>query len=187
MFTTHRTDYKASWRVTRQSLRLQPWNCSTAEADILRQTPIFSGPERRQFSPFSIDALPIMGRLLSDFPEPKNRADSPWKMPSFAVAVVGWYWARRAYMISKLRVMNKLETVENSRYAPRDESFKLTRKILHPYWWLYLVLGVQPLIAVAAFFANHFWLGRDCAITGPKSRNVDFGSMTDGPTSVSVG
>ncbi|EXF73572.1 hypothetical protein CFIO01_02864 [Colletotrichum fioriniae PJ7] len=154
MFTTHRTICTASWRVTRQSLRLQYGHCPTAAAGILRDDGILNRTDSAHFSPFTVDALPIIGRLLSEFPKGKSRADSPWKLSSFAMAVVGSYWARGAYLLPKFV---KEGIPEDSKYAPEQETFELTRGVLHPYWWLYVVLGAQPFITGLAFVANYIW------------------------------
>ncbi|KAF3809614.1 hypothetical protein GCG54_00012901 [Colletotrichum gloeosporioides] len=156
-FTTHRTKCTASWRVTRQSFHLQHGNCSAAAADMTPQSQIFF--DIVHFSPFTLDTLPVIGLLLKEYPEWDIRAGSPWRMPSFVVALVGSYWARGVFMIQKLAPRSEYtDLMQSWKYHPSDETAELSRKILHPYWWLYLVLGILPFLTTAAFLANQLYL-----------------------------
>ncbi len=151
MFTTRRVKCSGSWRVTRDSIQLLTGACPSNDDNV--GSPIFSQQWASQFSPFPLDALPILVHSLNAFPD--TRADSPWKVPSYTMAVAAMYWARGAFMLLAMQdTLNSTITSPDIIYPPMQESVTSTRAALDPAPLLYFVLAIQPFITVVAALLN---------------------------------
>lgn len=107
------------------------------------------------FSPYPVDALPILVHSLMDVAD--IRADSIWRDPSFTMAVAAVYWARDVFMLLQLpKVLNTTVLSPDIFYAPMQETVRSTKPALQSAPLLYLVLAVQPLITIVAFALNIF-------------------------------
>lgn len=152
MFTTHRAKCRGSWRVTRDTLQLLEGDCPAINDNIV-ESAIFSQAHSDQFSPYPLDVLPILVHSLQDFAD--VRAGSPWKVPSYTMAVVASYWARGAYMDVIYENEGVTDIIQDTIYPPTpSESIHSTRSALRPDPWLYFILAVQPFLTVVALLLN---------------------------------
>lgn len=161
MFTTRRKKCYGSWAVTQSTIWLLVGGCPTGDGDDI-VSPIYNSTTSthtstwaQPFSPYSVDALPILVHSLMDFAD--IRADSIWRDPSFTMAFVAVYWARDVFMLLQLpKVFNTTVLSSDIFYAPMHETVRSTKPALQSAPLLYVVLAVQPLITIVAFALNIF-------------------------------
>ncbi|KAI7786488.1 hypothetical protein LA080_003732 [Diaporthe eres] len=151
MFATHRAKCHGRWRVRKDSLQLLDGDCPKTinNTGILPSTIFGNSTYSRLFSPYPIDVLPILVHSLGDFAD--RRVASPWKVPSYTMAVVASYWARGAFMVTNYANDNITDVIQDTRYTLEAETFQSSIGILHPRSWLYFILVCLPVLATLAF------------------------------------
>jgi hypothetical protein len=151
LFTTHRAKCSGTWTITRDSFRLTDGNCDTSAAGRV-ESAVFAPEHAGLYAIYPLDVLPILVHSLYDFAH--TRVDSPWKLPSYTVAVVASYWSRGAFMGELDKQMNVSDIIASTAYQPRSESVLTRRSALSKPWWLYMIICSQTVLTVFA------WLGR---------------------------
>ncbi|SLM41059.1 hypothetical protein LPUS_11959 [Lasallia pustulata] len=138
MFNTRREKCTGTWRVTRSNISLVDGSCT----DPLTNQSIMNGNQ-----PYPMDALPVLYHSLGQYAI--TRKGSPWRLPAFTTSVATMHWAR---LIWKNQYQSSAFT-SNSEiyYQPTDEVIVSTKLTMRDPWLLYLVLFIQPLLAIILF------------------------------------
>ena len=138
MFNTRREKCTGTWRVTRSNISLVDGSCT----DPLTNQSIMNGNQ-----PYPMDALPVLYHSLGQYSI--TREGSPWRLPAFTTSVATMHWARLIWM-------NQYQSsafASNSEiyYQATDEVIASTNLTMRDPWLLYLVLSIQPLLAIILF------------------------------------
>ncbi|KAI1461607.1 hypothetical protein F4805DRAFT_476163 [Annulohypoxylon moriforme] len=154
-FTTRRQLCNATWLVEKSSMTLLDGDCPRDEEHV--DSSMFSEQYSSIFSPFILDTLPILVHSLGSFNRPyENRLNSPWKIPSYAIAVADTYWARGTFLLynGNPDSISIPSLTPDFVYAPINESINSTVSTIRSDPSLYLVLAVQPLIVTLLLIFN---------------------------------
>lgn len=142
LYNIRRGPRQARWQLNATSILLLSGTCDPsappADSAILRVT---------LNQPFDYDILPPLVHTFEHLIVDANNGekDNPWLQATYSVAVAIMYWARAQYIIPRV-----LEGVKFDPYQPRNESLVLVKEALNPSPWLYVVLSVQPAVALVA-------------------------------------
>ncbi|KAF2828751.1 hypothetical protein CC86DRAFT_404642 [Ophiobolus disseminans] len=139
IFTIRRASCRGSWLLTNTNISLVAGSCSNGSVD----SRIVA---RDGMGPFAVDTLPVLIRLyLKIMQDP----DSRWLRSTYATGIATVYWARGLQML--------MEWNEYVTYPAMNETLTTTRHILRADTLLYVVLFIQPALAMIAF-AVAIWL-----------------------------
>ncbi|KAI0894999.1 hypothetical protein F4806DRAFT_471406 [Annulohypoxylon nitens] len=153
-FTTHRQLCHATWKITKSSISLQDGDCPLDEEHI--NSAIFSSTNARLFAPFVLDSLPILSHSLGSFDLFQSRIQSPWKIPSYALAVATTYWSRSVYLLfnGNFDRINRATLSSDFVYAPMNETITSTVNTVRADPLLYFIFAIQPFITVFLLIFN---------------------------------
>ncbi|KAI9717813.1 MAG: hypothetical protein M1812_004542 [Candelaria pacifica] len=140
MFNTRRERCKGTWQITNSNITLIGGYCTGVPTtqDILDD------------QPFAMDAMPVLVHILERYAG--VRKESPWLLPTFVVSVANMYWARMVYIKSQLPTYSR-EISQEIYYNATDETIVSTRSTLNAHWLLYVVLALQPFLAIVMFLS----------------------------------
>ncbi|KAF2123118.1 hypothetical protein BDV96DRAFT_561991 [Lophiotrema nucula] len=144
MFTVTRTLCHASWTINKTSIRLDSGQCENRLQDGLRvATDVL---DNDLLAPFPLDVLPLLSKAIGNLE--KLHPNSTWRMPTYVSSVVMSYWARAVFMIP---LLPNTRFVDVS-YGPMNEETSSTRATLKSQPGLYVILGIQPVLGISAYF-----------------------------------
>jgi hypothetical protein len=104
----------------------------------------------RNVRPFWFEALPVWSTtLLSTFTINSEDLLSAWLIPAFTAGIGGGNWARIAEQRFNVMAYWGARVTNELLYPPSDETITATTATLKVTWPLYLLLAVQPLLALA--------------------------------------
>ncbi|KAI6083992.1 hypothetical protein F4821DRAFT_243820 [Hypoxylon rubiginosum] len=153
-FTTRRQLCHATWTITKVSVSLLDGDCPANTEPV--DSTMFSVGYSNLFAPFPLDSLPLLVHSLGSFNVTRSRFDSPWKMPSYALAVAASYWARGTFLLynGNPNSISSGSLSPDFQYSPMNESISSSVNTLQPDWPLYLVLITQPFVLLLLFIFN---------------------------------
>jgi hypothetical protein len=147
MFSVTRTRCATTWDISKTSIKLRSGSCK--ERDAVNPKIATSVLDEGLLSPYPLDTLPMLSNTIG-YVELRDPS-SPVRMPTYVTSIVMSYWARAAFMIP---LMNR--KIPDTIYEPiGQEKMKWTKLTLKNEWWLYVVLSIQPGIAVVAIIARY--------------------------------
>ena len=142
MFNVQRVQCYGVWQVSRIGIQLVSGNC-TGE---LTDQSVMMG---RYCDPFSLDALPVLRYNLES--SVTLRANSIWKLLTYAISVASMYWARLNFLAQQPLSSKYCTRAANVSYTVDSETVTSTRTTLNARWLLYIVLAIQPLLTCITF------------------------------------
>ena len=142
IFNVQRVQCHGVWQVSRIGIQLVSGNC-TGE---LTDQSVMMG---RYCDPFFLDALPVLRYSLESYVT--LRANSIWKLPTYAISVASMYWARLNFLAQQPLSSKYCTRAANVSYTVDSETVTSTRTTLNARWLLYIVLAIQPLLTCITF------------------------------------
>ena len=154
MFNIRRERCIANWKVNSTSIQLMSGSCSGTpiSQDILVPTndgDAGSCQVPGGCAPYSLDALPVLGHTLDIYTG--DGLKSPWRLPAYATSAAAMYWARLAAQIGNEQIGSEDTSIN---YPANMEHIISTRTTLNANRYLYVVLGISPLLTVLSFFGT---------------------------------
>ena len=142
-FNTRRDLCQGTWIVTESRVELTSGHCKHFSLD--GDQDVVTG----SYLAFTEYYMPTLADFLGAFA--KERSTSSWLLPTFTTTVAGMYWSR----ITSIRGYHSVDHPGNlsdpTLYYPVTDSIVSTRITMDPSWFLYLVLGIQPLLTILFF------------------------------------
>lgn len=138
MFNIRRERCAGTWQINRTAVVLLNGSCTGVQTN---QTATYNE------TPFPLDVLPVLAHSLRPYSDVRNT--SSWILPAFATSVATSYWSRWLYMLAGINQEGLWDSELN--YSPMDEYIVSTRTTLDANWLLYLLLTVQPVLALLMF------------------------------------
>ena len=143
MFNIRRERWSGTWQVNRTAINLMGGMCTGELTDQF----ILSD---RNVRPFWYEALPVWSTtLLTTFTINSEDLLSAWLIPTFTAGIGGGNWARIAEQRFDVMAYWGARVTNELLYPPSDETITATTATLKVTCPLYLLLAVQPLLALA--------------------------------------
>jgi hypothetical protein len=143
MFNIRRERCSGTWQVNRTAINLMGGMCIGELTDQF----ILTG---RNVRPFWFEALPVWSTtLLTTFTIHSEDLLSAWLVPAFTAGIGGGNWARIAEQRFNVMAYWGARVTKELLYPPSDETITAATATLKVTWPLYLLLAVQPLLALA--------------------------------------
>ena len=148
MFNIRRERCSGTWQVNRTAINLLGGMCTGELTDQFILTD-------RNVRPFWFGALPVWSTpLLTTFTINSEDLLSAWLIPAFTAGIGGGNWARIAEQRFNVMAYWGARVTNELLYPPSDKTITATTATLKVTWPLYLLLAVQPLLALAMLITS---------------------------------
>lgn len=163
LFNTRREICKATWQTTYNSIQLVEGDCSVSSPLPSQDVLVHN------YFAFHVYYLPSLAEYLAPLSTPSDAPENeqdvyewrnPWLMPTFTTTVAAMYWSRATARFGPDNYNGVLPAYNDEINYTIPDTLLLNRQTINPFWALYVVLGVQPvlvsLIFIASFVLSYF-------------------------------